>query len=698
YQTPTTATVGSTQNICGSLVSASLGGNTPSTGTGLWSIVSGGTGTFSSASSGTSTFTANAYGTYVLRWTISNGTCAASTADVTVNYYQTPTTATVGSTQNICGSLVSASLGGNTPSSGTGLWSIVSGGTGTFSSASSGTSTFTANAYGTYVLRWTISNGTCAASTADVTVNYYQTPTTVSVSPTTGTYCGTVTLIAANGNDGTIYFQGTNANGTSTATPSTSEVITTSGTYYFNALNANGCWSNSGSAVITITPATITSNAGSDQTQCGNGSFTLAGNAPTSGTGLWSITSGTASISSPSSPTSAVTGVPAGTSATLRWTVTDGPCLIFDEVILTNNSIPAMTSVSSLTICSGEAVGLNLTSSVPASYSWVATSSSTVDGESTSSQSSGTVSDILTNISTSASADQSVTYTVTPTALIGGCPGSAQTLTITVRRPLMVAISGSQVACGATVNEVLTASATAGVTGYQWYLNGTSISGATSSTYTATANGTYSVEISNAGGCSVTSGNYTVTLPSALSVSVSGTNVTCSGANDGQATVTFSGGLNRKLINFDNALNWVAGGAALSSYSNHSYNESDWVITAVNQGLQESMFPITQEPSVLGTYAWRLNSTPTTNHLLFTYNGTKEVSGFGFKARAYSNMPNWSVEYSINGGTSWNALSPVINAASLGNQNGWTNFDYVFPSPLSLATGQLKIRIIRQAS
>ncbi|MFN5784965.1 MAG: hypothetical protein ACK457_03295, partial [Flavobacteriia bacterium] len=58
---PTTATVGATQNICGSLVSASLGGNTPSTGTGLWSIVSGGTGTFSSSSSGTSTFTANAY-------------------------------------------------------------------------------------------------------------------------------------------------------------------------------------------------------------------------------------------------------------------------------------------------------------------------------------------------------------------------------------------------------------------------------------------------------------------------------------------------------------------------------------------------------------------------------------------------------------------------------------------------------------
>ncbi|MFN5877429.1 MAG: PKD-like domain-containing protein, partial [Flavobacteriales bacterium] len=351
-----------------------------------------------------------------------------------------PTTATVGATQNICGSLVSASLGGNTPSTGTGLWSIVSGGTGTFSSASSGTSTFTANAYGTYVLRWTISNGTCAASTADVTVNYYQTPTTVSVSPTTGTYCGTVTLIAANGNDGTIYFQGTNANGTSTATPSISEIITTSGTYYFNALNANGCWSTSGSSVITVTPATITSNAGVDQSQCGNGAFTLAGNTPTSGTGLWTVMSGTASIVTPSSPTSAITGVPSGTSAILRWTVTDGPCVVFDEVVLTNNSLPVMTSVSSLTICSGDAVGLAFTSSVPSSYVWVAGNQTQVNGESTTNQSVSTITDVLTNNSTSASADQTVTYTVTPTAAIGGCPGSAQTVSITVRRPLVVTI------------------------------------------------------------------------------------------------------------------------------------------------------------------------------------------------------------------------------------------------------------------
>ena len=424
----------------------------------------------------------------------------------------------------------------------------------------------------------------------------------------------------------------------------------------------------------------------------------MSGNTPSSGSGLWTVISGTASISNAASPTSAVTGIPAGTSATLRWTVTDGPCLVFDEVILTNNAAPAITSASALTICSGSAVGLTITSDVPSNFVWYANSSSTVNGESTTNQSTSSISDVLTNVSTSSLSDQSVTYTITPTALSGGCPGATQTVTITVRRPLMVAISGSQVACGAAVNELLTASATAGVTGYQWYLNGTAISGATSATYTATSNGTYSVVIANSGGCILTSDNYNVTLPSALSISVSGTNISCSGADDGQASATITGGVNTKLIHFDNATNWVAGGAALSSYSNHTYNESDWVINAVSEGLRESMAPLNESPSVLGTYAWRLNSTPSTNQLMFTYNGTKEITGFGFKVRAYSLMPNWGVEYSTNGGSTWTLLTPSINATFLNSSNDWASFSHSFASPINVSTGQLKIRIIRQAN
>ncbi|MBK7175124.1 MAG: hypothetical protein IPH84_18325 [Bacteroidales bacterium] len=191
YESPTTATVGANQNICASLESAGLGANTPTVGTGAWSVVSGGTGTFSDNTDPDATFTADAYGTYVLRWSVSNGTCTASTADVTVNYYQAPTTASVGADQNHCATLTSTSLGGNTPVVGTGAWSIVSGGTGTFTAPTSGNSNFVANGYATYVLRWTISNGTCAASTDDITVTFYQAPTTATVGADQS-LCGTL--------------------------------------------------------------------------------------------------------------------------------------------------------------------------------------------------------------------------------------------------------------------------------------------------------------------------------------------------------------------------------------------------------------------------------------------------------------------------------------------------------------------------
>jgi Secretion system C-terminal sorting domain len=54
---------------------------------------------------------------------------------------------------------------------------------------------------------------------------------------------------------------------------------------------------------------------------------------------------------------------------------------------------------------------------------------------------------------------------------------------------------------------VLTATST-GATSYQWYLNGTVISGATSSTYTASTTGAYTCMATTAGGCSGTSSAY----------------------------------------------------------------------------------------------------------------------------------------------------------------------------------------------
>ena len=94
---------------------------------------------------------------------------AAGTTAATVN--AAPTTATVGGPQTICASGTTTGLGGNTPTTGSGSWSVVSGGTGNFSGATTPNATFThTGGAGPVVLRWTIANAPCTASTADVTI------------------------------------------------------------------------------------------------------------------------------------------------------------------------------------------------------------------------------------------------------------------------------------------------------------------------------------------------------------------------------------------------------------------------------------------------------------------------------------------------------------------------------------------------
>ncbi len=110
------------------------------------------------------------------RAVVTNGVCAAAnsaSATVTVET-QSPTTSAAGSdiTLPTCGT-PSIVLGANTPSVGTGVWSITSGpntNTNQLSSTSSASATFTpAGGAGTYVLRWTISNS-CGSNFDEVSI------------------------------------------------------------------------------------------------------------------------------------------------------------------------------------------------------------------------------------------------------------------------------------------------------------------------------------------------------------------------------------------------------------------------------------------------------------------------------------------------------------------------------------------------
>jgi len=198
--------------------------------------------------------------TYTVRTTTAGGFCETTmsgSAVVTVN--QPPTTANAGVDINLTMPTVSTALAANTPSIGTGAWSIVSGlssNTSQFSSLSSPTATFTADGgAGAYVLRWTISNSPCTPSSDDVTVNIAS-ATVPTISKTSGP----------------------NNQSVSAGASVESIVFTWAGT----AISAAFTWT--GSSVTT--PAGINESSGSE-----NKTITISGTPATAGTYQFSVRS-----------------------------------------------------------------------------------------------------------------------------------------------------------------------------------------------------------------------------------------------------------------------------------------------------------------------------------------------------------------------------------------------------------------------
>ncbi|MBL4577518.1 MAG: hypothetical protein JKX74_03540, partial [Flavobacteriales bacterium] len=92
-------------------------------------------------------------------------------------------------------------------------------------------------------------------------------------------------------------------------------------------------------------PAPTTSAAGPDQLLV-QGTTTLAGNTPSVGTGNWSVVSGVATITTPTSETSGVTGLTAGASATLRWKIMNNGCESSDDVTISRYCVPDYPTAS----------------------------------------------------------------------------------------------------------------------------------------------------------------------------------------------------------------------------------------------------------------------------------------------------------------------------------------------------------------
>ncbi len=91
---------------------------------------------------------------------------------------------------------------------------------------------------------------------------------------------------------------------------------------------------------ITVYHTPTTANAGADQTICAT-SATLQGNAVLFGAGQWTTSSSVVTITSPTSPTTSITGLTPGSTTVLRWTISNGPCTpSLDSVVITTTQLP----------------------------------------------------------------------------------------------------------------------------------------------------------------------------------------------------------------------------------------------------------------------------------------------------------------------------------------------------------------------
>ncbi len=131
------------------------------------------------------------------------------------------------------------------------------------------------------------------------------------------------------------------------------------------------------------------------------------------------------------------------------------------------------------------------------------------------------------------------TYNVTITDQLGATATSSYTVT----QPTALSASvpnHTNVSCFGGNNGIATASATGGTGNYSYSWNTNPVQ--TTQTASNLPQGTYTVTVTDALGCSTTS-SVSITQPTALSASIPNhTNVSCFGGNNGSATVTPNGG------------------------------------------------------------------------------------------------------------------------------------------------------------
>jgi len=380
---------------------------------------------------------------------------------------------------------------------------------------------------GTYTVNVSDAHGCTATSTSNITITQ---PTAVLADGTpllnSNVLCfsGNGSATAATATGGTSpYTYAWNAGTTST---SATNAALTAGTYTVNVSDAHGCTATSTSNITITQPTAVLADGApllNSNVLCfsGNGSatavtatggtspYTYAWNAGTTSTSATNaaLTAGTYTVN-----VSDAHGCTA--TSTSNITITQPTAVLADGAPLLNSNVLCFSGNGSATAAT--ATG----GTSPYTYAWNA----------------GTTSTSATNAALTAG-----TYTVNVSDAHGCTATSSSNITLT--QPTAVLADGtpllnSNILCFSGNGSATAATATGGTSPYTYAWN----AGTTSTNATLTA-GTYTVNVSDAHGCTATSSsNITLTQPAALTLKTDSVSVNSSGPCNGEAYAIVNGG------------------------------------------------------------------------------------------------------------------------------------------------------------